>query len=78
VTGTLEASGRRASGGHVVGCVTRADAEAIFLAAPTETMADLTVGSGAVADCEATGSGDVDGYTFELIWTPGEAVTVVE
>lgn len=78
VTGVIDPDGHLDSRGRILGCFTLADAEAIYLEVLTQTLADLIVGSGAVPDCDATGSGASDGYTLDLTWWAGEAVDVYE
>jgi hypothetical protein len=78
VTGVLDAAGRLSQGGHIVGCYTPESAAAIYLEVLSQTLLELCESSGEALDCDATGSGAVDGYTFDLKWWPGPAVDVFE
>jgi hypothetical protein len=78
VTGVLDAAGRLSEGGHVVGCFTPESAAAIYLDVLSQTLLELTESSGEVLDCDATGSGTLDGSTLDLKWWPGPAIDVIE
>jgi hypothetical protein len=81
VTGTIDADGRPSSGylaGRIRGCFTPENAAAIYIALLSQTVAQLMEASGTVLDCDATGSGGIDGYTLELSWSAGAAVDVFE
>jgi hypothetical protein len=77
ITGALDEDGRPGSPGRIIGCYALEDAAAIYIELLTQTFAELTQNSGAVPDCDYTGSGSMDGYTLDLSWG-GVPVDVVE
>jgi hypothetical protein len=81
VTGVLDAGGRpdsRYQSGRILGCFSRANAEAISITLLGQTLAEMIDNVGAVMDCDGTGSGGVDGYTLEWRWSTGGALDVYD
>jgi hypothetical protein len=81
VTGVLDTHGRpdsRNQSGRVLGCFSRANAEAISITLLSQTLAEMIDDVGAVMDCDGTGGGVVDGYTLEWRWSTGGALDVYD